>query len=1642
MPPDLRSSSVARGSLAATIMSQLNPCANETINTIVAQAGSILELARQHPERWIAQGLRIGQARELHDRAVSAAIWIARQYRERELRGADSLTYDVRRGFASLTDGPRYDREFDEDWSNMARPNAIEARTSPVAYLVSLYRKALMLEEAGEQGNRFRLEDRRPDIATELIDSAAMTRECSVLSLSTKILEAALLDAARYLEPDTVEADRVLATARYPLTMPYEHCVEQLQVILSLFDSSVSAFGELARATDPDFHYFAVSGMQTDRGDDTFLLSLPIGPARRELLLEALFNGARPGNEEELANFYWTTYRVYSRTALEHSAEFCTRTGITRDALGGLFAVKEDLPVLSRHVPATLVSLQEPGPQDFGAVYINGAQHPAIDLVAAPDTPIFQETNDPEPVPLDPPVQLTHFTDERADRIHRLIRLSRWLGTSFREMDQLIVAAHHAEKGQGAPQITRNTLKALGVFCEMRLRFGVSAEDFAAWLDKISIFGAGEELAQYDRIFVSHGLLEVPLVLDNSPFSARIEDNADDRGRETVQAICASLGLDTSEFTYMARVIANSYDPPQLRRSLEILSSFYRITSIARYLEVPPTVLIGLVQTLGQSGPILKQIAGVPSVEALPTLGATDFSAALMAVVDCVRWCRDKGIDLAWFVRAMRSNTTVPVASDSERQLVASLYTMLDSLRITHEALEQAGVPATLEAVATTVGIDWVAALTDVIDVHGIVLDGVSGSDTDYAMSVRNIVADVVEKIAQQGDSTHVDDQGEAQTRKNTVVESVTAVILRMRASQRALVEEHLASYLAISPDLVLPLIEWADQSVYDILRWVWETEGVVTPAVSLRAMAMRLLSPSDPVAQRFRAAAQQRQALPMDEEDFEDWSNVDVMLQKLGSLQRLADVVRQFELDGEMLSRHAASRRQLEGWPQAPDPFGFAPGLDATGAVALATLYHLQTYRDITSRMDASPSALMDYLLLVNDPQAFDPELIAESEDYARLMQDAAAVKVAEMLGVSAREVLEAARVITPTGVITQLSQFNGFIRMLEMARTSELSILALHELGGLPVSANTEDYRNAVQYALGSLYAGRLQRGGSGNAPEVGQATTSEASVDQTRLVANTLSAAPQKARALYRLLVRDLSGKPLVNIRVRWSLTGPGSLDADISHTDADGVVEVTLVTGTEMGISTVFATIGLDQRIAMPTVTIDCDEETLALRQPKPDEEVAPKLAGRRESFELSVVLRDRYGNWGRNRRVRWGISEGPGQFRKDTTVADENGVARAQLFSNEEGVTKVRASLGEGLELEGFAAFPFIDAPFIDTKLHGLRFKGPNVMGMDVAIACRVLSLSAVGKPQEQVAWRVQFADGSSHEPEAPVVSDPDGYAVLQLPSSVVKEGVMSVRATLLPSQAGDDREEVFEQDMVILPEPRLAATSPAIVSVIAQAGEVVHLRVRVEAQAGDGTATDFKGVAEYPVHWTLDGDENGKEIQTDSEGMAVFAVPIDAAAEHALVATLSAHAGQSVTFTVKVLAEPDWHFSLTPIGQQSSEGELDSLTFIVGKRYTLTLEDTSDADMTAGREIALTWSGVNPVGQGLVATPSFLQMRRLPEEGRLSWQIDCRQLPDPTAVFSIGAVLQGTRYSQILRTKIQEDEPSSRSGMNAGRVRR
>jgi hypothetical protein len=57
--------------------------------------------------------------------------------------GADRLTYDVRRGFASFTDEPRYDMEFVENWLNMGLPECQRGKNFPVTYLAGSVRRRL-----------------------------------------------------------------------------------------------------------------------------------------------------------------------------------------------------------------------------------------------------------------------------------------------------------------------------------------------------------------------------------------------------------------------------------------------------------------------------------------------------------------------------------------------------------------------------------------------------------------------------------------------------------------------------------------------------------------------------------------------------------------------------------------------------------------------------------------------------------------------------------------------------------------------------------------------------------------------------------------------------------------------------------------------------------------------------------------------------------------------------------------------------------------------------------------------------------------------------------------------------------------------------------------------------------------------------------------------------------------------------------------------------------------------------------------------------------------------------------------------------------------------------------------------------------
>ncbi|ODP32413.1 hypothetical protein A9762_22980 [Pandoraea sp. ISTKB] len=188
------------------MLTHLTATQSDAARSAAYSAGDAVALSRLSLRQLLdAQpGLHIDEARKLHSRAVAAGIVVARRFRERELTRSARTSPDFTPGLDNLSSGPQYGNLFDEDWAAMARPNAIEARTSPAAYLLMLYRRARALEASGSQDAfRLKLDERRPDIGTEVIDEKALLDEVTALSLSTQVLEYATRTAI-YDEADAM----------------------------------------------------------------------------------------------------------------------------------------------------------------------------------------------------------------------------------------------------------------------------------------------------------------------------------------------------------------------------------------------------------------------------------------------------------------------------------------------------------------------------------------------------------------------------------------------------------------------------------------------------------------------------------------------------------------------------------------------------------------------------------------------------------------------------------------------------------------------------------------------------------------------------------------------------------------------------------------------------------------------------------------------------------------------------------------------------------------------------------------------------------------------------------------------------------------------------------------------------------------------------------------------------------------------------------------------------------------------------------------------------------------------------------------------------------------------------------------------
>lgn len=200
---------------------------------------SVFDIVRQPKGLFCQRLAKLSDANgELaYDNALCYAVQIARLYREEQVTSDTSRPTFKRSGIRALVDiGPSYPNLFRERWDEFCKVGALAAVDSPVAYLSALYRLAttsLEEENTGDASKKIRLDVRRPDIKTLLIDQQATFKPLPMLDVANTVLSQGI---ERYLSgtPSAGTPLHLLFAAKhYPFSFPYTHAHHQCQLGLS-----------------------------------------------------------------------------------------------------------------------------------------------------------------------------------------------------------------------------------------------------------------------------------------------------------------------------------------------------------------------------------------------------------------------------------------------------------------------------------------------------------------------------------------------------------------------------------------------------------------------------------------------------------------------------------------------------------------------------------------------------------------------------------------------------------------------------------------------------------------------------------------------------------------------------------------------------------------------------------------------------------------------------------------------------------------------------------------------------------------------------------------------------------------------------------------------------------------------------------------------------------------------------------------------------------------------------------------------------------------------------------------------------------------------------------------------------------------
>lgn len=851
-------------------------------------------------------------------RANSMATYLRRQFIEQQLRGdaqeeADTLSW------ASLVGGPSFEMLFPTGFEKMCPPDALESCASPVAYLVDLLLRIQdKIEPLADKEKLLPLHERRADLKALEVDFNAVYRSVSAVEIIVRVLEAFIKKQSPEDQP-ALQIEDALIQARYPNGLPYyEHWV----TIDSVTRSKGLSVGNFASAVDLSYPWFLHSVLWGARAERGLAHASRLGPYQRSLLTE-------PGAElEEFEAFYLDNFGAegVAYANLNQVTYFADHTKLDTPGIERLLSVRDFAPVRSANVRFADEAPKDAESGRSGSVYINANAKLAIHITEAEGG-----SSSLHRLSVDPSKQEGL---DALDRMNRMIRLCNWLELPSDQVDALLVAAIRAEvRGGGADEdawwISDEVIHALGLFQTLREDYNCTAADFAVFVDQLSVYGRGEALSQFDQVFNNQGEYRQPLVLDEGSFPVIPVPG---EVNLTINQLCNGLGIDLQTYQELALTVARAYDitDNSLKRSLPIISSFYRLVRLPRLLNITPVEGLLMLSRLGDEGWV-RGLAGEPQINV--KIGTQpDVLNIIAAMQACVQWCSQIDLPVLWVLQHAAPSQPAREASEQDRQLFDQIRNLLPTAKFSNVSVLMAGLPPA----GTASWLDFLTTEIDrvkLIDADGLVLAAV-GTPEQYLLAARKRLEWAIDNALGVVEKEL----------RTTLTDILLKVLLQARDAQVSLVKETLSVYAGIEVDQAIPVLNWAHSTVYDFLQHV-----------NARVESDTEQSPGSGDA------------------------NPEALLALLTELRRRSEVVSTLGLSAALLQDYLDYG--FSAWSGQPDPYDFS----------IRTLYHLTTLTRAFDLSTQPAQKLLDYLRQVNalpDSLGVDAKRLAQQAAAIRLAE------------------------------------------------------------------------------------------------------------------------------------------------------------------------------------------------------------------------------------------------------------------------------------------------------------------------------------------------------------------------------------------------------------------------------------------------------------------------------------------------------------------------------------------------------------------------------------------------------------------------------------------------------------------------------